>query len=86
MIKNFLNWLGSIPTDKLLHFIMGLLFVALIATIFPNIAPCAFLASIIVGFGKEVYDFIDYGKFDFADFYFTVFGGLIIQILIWFGL
>ncbi len=70
----------SVPYDKKLHFVAGLL-VSLL---------CGYLTSpltgivicVIAGIGKEVYDYIDYGKPDVWDMIATWTGGLTGYILL----
>lgn len=85
-MEKIFNWLGNIPADKALHFIAGMIIVAVVTTLFPASADYTFLAAVILGFGKEIYDLLTDGKFDFGDFYATVLGGLLIQALIWVSL
>lgn len=85
-MEKIFNWLGNIPADKALHFIAGMIIVAVVTTLFPAAADYTFLAAVILGFGKEIYDLLTDGHFDFADFYATVLGGLLIQALIWVAL
>ncbi len=86
MMEKIFNWLGNIPADKALHFIAGMLIVAVMTTLYPAIADYAFLASVLAGFIKEVYDLFTDGHFDFVDFAATLLGGLVIQVLIWYSL
>ena len=86
MMEKIFKWLGNIPTDKALHFIAGLIIVAVLATFFPKAADHVWLGAVILGFGKEIYDLFADGKFDFVDFGATILGGLTIQILIWIAL
>lgn len=69
--------------DKILHFVVGALITALVALFFPVAAPAAFLASIVTGFAKEIFDRFTDGNFDFLDLFATWTGGLIVQVLIW---
>lgn len=85
-MEKIFKWLGNIPSDKALHFIAGLIIVAVLATFFPKAADHVWLGAVILGFGKEIYDLFNDGKFDFVDFGATVLGGLTIQILIWVAL
>ena len=86
MMEKIFNWLGNIPADKALHFIAGLIIVAVLATFFPKAADHVWLGAVILGFGKEIYDLFTDGRFDFVDFGATVLGGLTIQVLIWISL
>lgn len=85
-MEKIFKWLGNIPSDKALHYIAGLIIVAVLATFFPTAADHVWLGAVILGFGKEIYDLLTDGKFDFVDFGATVLGGLTIQVLIWIAL
>ena len=81
-MKRLLNMLGSIPSDKMLHFIAGILITAVIAAVFPRFAPLAAVVAIVAGFAKELRDEIAYGGFDWKDLLATVLGGVVMQVLI----
>ena len=81
-MKRLLNLLGSIPSDKMLHFIAGMLITALVAVIVPRLSPIAMAVAVIAGFAKEVRDEITYGGFDWYDLLATVLGGVVMQVLI----
>lgn len=85
-MEKIFNWLGNIPVDKALHYIAGMLIVAVVTALFPVAADYTFLAAVVVGFFKEIYDLFTDGHFDFVDFGATVLGGLTIQVLIWISL
>ena len=86
MMEKIFKRLGNIPSDKALHFIAGLIIVAVLATFFPKAADHVWLGAVILGFGKEIYDLFTNGEFDFVDLGATVLGGLTIQVLIWISL
>ena len=75
--------LGSIPSDKMLHFIVGMLITAIAAVIVPQFAPIAMTVTVIAGFAKELRDEIAYGGFDWKDLLATILGGVVMQIFIW---
>lgn len=75
--------LHNIPSDKALHFIAGLLVVAIAATIFPCVADWAIVFALIAGVSKEIRDEIVYGSFDWKDLVVTIAGGLVMQVFIW---
>lgn len=79
------GFLGSIPQDKMLHFIAGALIVALCASI-KAFAPYAWVAGVIAGMLKEFYDSRGNGSVEFLDFAATTAGALTMQIAIWFYL
>ena len=64
-----------IPTDKKYHFIAGVIVCILVSLIFKN-PMYGLIASVIAGIGKEIWDYFDYGKFDFADALATWVGGI----------
>ena len=74
--------LGSIPSDKMLHFIVGMLITAIAAVIVPRFAPIAMTVAVVAGFAKEIRDEIAYGGFDWDDLLATVLGGVVMQVLI----
>lgn len=77
--------LGSIPQDKLLHFIAGALIVALCAFV-KGFAPYAWGAGVVAGMLKEFYDSRGNGSVEVLDFAATTAGALAMQIAIWFYL
>lgn len=81
-MKRLLNLLGSIPSDKMLHFIAGMLITAFVAVIVPRFAPIAMTVSVVAGFAKELRDEITYGGFDWYDLLATVLGGVVMQVFI----
>lgn len=85
-MEKIFNWLGNIPADIALHYIAGMIIVAVLATLFPVAADHVWLAAVAVGFLKEIYDWFTDGVFDFLDFGATILGGLTIQVLIWIAL
>lgn len=85
-MKRTLVKLGSIPSDKMLHFIAGMLITAFVAVIAPRFAPLAVTVAIVAGFAKEIYDEINYGGFDWKDLLATILGGVVMQVFIWVSL
>ena len=79
-MKKLLKNLADIPQDKLLHFIAGMIVAAIAAIVSPNIA---FVASILAGSVKEIYDDISYRGADLKDLVATIAGGLTMQIFVW---
>ena len=77
--------LGSIPQDKLLHFIAGALIVALCSFI-KGFAPYAWVAGVIAGMLKEFYDSRGNGSVEVLDFAATTAGALAMQMIVWFYL
>lgn len=77
--------LGSIPQDKLLHFIAGSLIVALCAFI-KGFAPYAWVAGVVAGMLKEFYDSRGNGSVEVLDFAATTAGALTMQMAVWFYL
>ena len=65
----------KIADDKKLHFLAGVIICVLVALIFKS-PMYGLIASVIAGIGKEIYDYYDYGKFDFADALATFVGGI----------
>lgn len=79
------GFMGSIPQDKLLHFIAGALIVALCAFI-KGFAPYAWVAGVVAGMLKEFYDSRGNGSVEVLDFAATTAGALAMQLAIWFYL
>ena len=82
-MKRLLKILGSIPSDKMLHFIVGMLITAIVAVIVPRFTPIAMTVAVVAGFAKEIRDEIAYGGFDWKDLLATILGGVVMQIFIW---
>lgn len=72
-----------ISTDKMLHFLAGMSIVGVSSTCMPGIANWAFVAAIIAGVAKEIYDEVSYGGFDLIDLLSTTVGGATMQVLVW---
>lgn len=83
MLKKIINILGTIPSDKMLHFIAGLMIVAVTAIVFPCVANYAVVSAVIAGFLKEAVDEFDYGGWSWADLVATVIGGAVMQVIVW---
>ncbi|MBO7263290.1 MAG: hypothetical protein J6U93_02070 [Alistipes sp.] len=83
LYNKIMSFVGCIPADKALHFIAGGLMTATVATIFPGVENVAFIAAILAGVGKEIFDEYTYGGFDGNDTIATALGGLIAQVFIW---
>lgn len=64
----------KLPTDKLLHLLVGF---ATAGALHPFGLPIAVLALTVVGLGKEVYDHFNHGTVDVYDFMATVWGGAV---------
>lgn len=77
--------LGSIPQDKLLHFIAGALIVALCSFI-KGFAPYAWVAGVVAGMLKEFFDSRGNGSVEVLDFAATTAGALAMQMAVWFYL
>lgn len=82
-IKNIEALVGGIPADKALHFIAGMLVVAIVAIVVPIIANFAFPIAFAVGLAKEIIDEVRYNGFDTYDLIASVAGGMVMQVFIW---
>lgn len=80
------EWLCSFGSDKYVHLLFGLVFSFPVSWAFmlttmgatkPVCAVCGVVASVFVGFIKEVVDFFRDKPFDAQDWLFTVIGGVI---------
>lgn len=83
MVKKIITTLCTIPSDKMLHFIAGLMIVAVTAIVFPCAANYAVVSAVIAGFFKEAIDEFDYGGWSWWDILATVIGGSVMQLIIW---
>ena len=81
-MKKLFNFITSVPHDKLLHFIAGMLITALFAVVFARFAPFAVTVAIVAGFAKEAYDEWSYGGWDWDDLLATIVGGVVMQIIV----
>lgn len=81
VLKKIMDWLGSIPADKLLHFIAGML-IAGVVGIIPCFANYALIVVAIAGVAKESYDQYSYGGWCWYDLLYTVIGGAVMQVLV----
>lgn len=61
----------NIPTDKLLHFLVGFT----VFTVFQYFGIYSLIFVILLGLFKEMYDKKSYGVFDKLDLVFTFVGG-----------
>lgn len=86
-MKKFYNkvvgFVGSIPADKALHFIAGLIIAAITAICIPIISSFAFVLSFFIGLVKEVFDLFVTDNFSDKDLLATSLGGIIMQVFIW---
>jgi len=70
----------TIPKDKLLHFVAGLICATFVYLIFENLT-LAIGASVILGIAKEVYDSRGHGTVEVLDAVATIVGGVVGAIL-----
>jgi len=77
-----MEWIDNVPKDKLYHFIAGAAITGVFAA-FPCLAPWAFVAGVVAGAAKEVYDKFGKGDASWWDFAATVIGALSMQTVIW---
>ncbi|NRA85797.1 MAG: hypothetical protein HRU28_00085 [Rhizobiales bacterium] len=76
-----MNILGFMKHDKQLHLLGG----GCVAGVFLSLGlTWAYAAVLAFGFGKELIDYLDYGKFDFWDAVVTLLGGA--GVILLFGL
>ena len=71
----------TIPKDKLLHFVAGLICATFVYLITLNIT-LAIGASVILGIAKEVYDSMGHGTVEILDAVATAVGGVVGVILV----
>ena len=84
------QWLCSFDSDKYVYLLFGLVISFAVSWLFmlttmgatkPVCAVCGVIASVFVGFIKEVVDFFRDKTFDGGDVLFTVIGGIIGAVL-----
>lgn len=87
-MKKIFQLIVSIPHDKLLHIIAGMIVVMLVLRLvsfigIPGMIACiiALIAVILTGVLREVYNKKHGGVFDKKDLYATISGGLIVLLL-----
>lgn len=89
-MKKVIEFLKSIPSDKLLHFIAGVIISQLVCAIYaaifhPSYRGCiiGFSVAIAVGIAKGLYDEFSKNHKDseFMDFIYTCVGGLISSLI-----
>ena len=68
-MSKVLNYLASIPHDKLLHSFYGILIYVVASLVSPMFG---IIAVVVIAIAKEVYDEIKYGGFDWVDIVATV--------------
>ena len=74
------EWLLSIPQDKRLHFVAGIIIAAFFA-ISLDMKFCVW-PVLFFAFAKELFDSITGGEFDPKDFLATILGGCVPQIFV----
>lgn len=86
-LNQFFAWIASVPKDKLLHALCGMLFALGMYRIF-NLFGCShahlytFFSAVLIGLAKEIYDkFINHERFDCYDWLATVLGGMAVAML-----
>lgn len=70
--------LPLIPQDKANHLIYGLAIYALSCLFLDGMLP--FFITLLFATGKEIKDYISYGKFDFLDLLFTILPSIIYEL------
>ncbi len=87
-LDSFFAWIASVPKDKLLHALFGVLFALGVMRVFyildiAHVRWWTFLSAVTIGLAKEVYDcFINHERFDCYDWLATICGGLAVAILV----
>lgn len=73
----------SIPADKLLHIIAGMVAALFFVFIVEETAPGCAMFSAAVGIAREMWNAWRGGKFDLLDLLATTGGGLVVNIFVW---
>lgn len=82
IVAKVFSLLGRIPQDRLLHFVAGMLIVAVFA-LWRVSAPYAWSAGVLAGIGKEFYDERSGGTADPVDCLATAAGAFAMQAAVW---
>ena len=77
MLDRMIKLLANIPHDKLLHSFYGTLIYICVSFVDSSFA---LLVVALIAIVKEVYDRVDYGKFDWKDIVATMFIPIILYI------
>lgn len=77
------KWVGE-NFDKCLHFIVCMLLTMVFSLFVPMWV--AGITVLIIGIGKEIYDYADYGKFDWKDLIADIIGIGVILLFYYFNL
>ena len=86
-LDSFFTWIASVPKDKLLHALCGMLFALGMIRVFyilgfEHVRWWTFLSTVVIGLAKELYDrFINRERFDCYDWLATTLCGLAVAIL-----
>ena len=80
-IKKIVGFVAGFSVDKYLHFIAGMIISAFFALVVPTGNIWCVVPAIIAGFAKDLYDYYDYGTFDWKDVIATILGGAFIQVM-----
>lgn len=84
MFEKLKNWLVSIPHDKLLHFIAGMVVASFFSIVIIETAVFCVVMAALVGAIKEAVDeWKKPGAWSYSDLLATTLGGLVIQIMVW---
>ena len=78
------EWITSIPADKKMHFVAGVIIAAFFALALGM--KIAIVPAIFAGLIKEFFDKWTTGKWDWWDFAATCLGDLLVQVFILLGM
>ncbi len=79
-IRQVKTYIGKIPHDKVLHYLIGVLVASFVVAVLPSLWWLAALCAAIVGLVGEAVDEVNYGGWSWADVAYTTAGGLTILI------
>lgn len=82
IVAKVLSVLGKVPQDKFLHFVAGMLIVA-VSALWRAFAPYAWAAGVLAGISKEFYDERSGGAADPVDCLATAAGAFAMQAAVW---
>ena len=77
MLDEIKSKLRSLPLDKIVHLLVGMLLVALL---YPFGLVLSLVASVALAFAKESFDYWSYGGFDLKDLGATILGAILMLV------
>lgn len=77
MLDQIKSKLRSLPLDKIVHFLVGMVILSLL---YPFGLVLSLVASVVLAFAKEAFDYWSYGGFDLKDLGATILGAILMLV------